>query len=175
MARSAKLKRTDIQVDAVAISAVLLPLAVEWSCPGRGAKLTPTSAAADFGDQIDFAVGVERDEVGVLEDLTVDRHRHAFGTSTVRCRVSSALARLQAKLEANASIYGTNCPSMHQSIGVQNLIAPSMRTSSKINPDTVSLRLAPGPPASATAVNGTLLPAPKPVTVAIPVSFARGP
>jgi hypothetical protein len=27
--------------------------------------------------------------------------------------VSSALARLQAKLEANASIYGTNCPSKH--------------------------------------------------------------
>src|SRR3984893_13439882 len=78
MARSAKLKRTDIQVDAVAISAVLLPLAVQWSCPGRRATLTPTSAAADFGDQVDFAVGVERDEVGVLEDLAVDRHRHAF-------------------------------------------------------------------------------------------------
>src|ERR1700722_10245671 len=78
MARSAKLKRTDIQVDAVAISAVLLPLAVEWSCPGLRDKLTAGSTAADFGDQVDFAVGVERDEVGVLEDLAVDRHRHAF-------------------------------------------------------------------------------------------------
>jgi hypothetical protein len=100
MARSAKLKRTDIQVDAVAIWAVLLPFAVEWSCPGRWAKLTARSAAADFGDEVDFALGVERDEVGVLVDLAVDRHRHSFGTSTVRCRVSSALARLQAKLEA---------------------------------------------------------------------------
>ena len=36
------------------------------------------SAAADFGDQVDFAVGVERGEVGVLVDLAVDRHRHAF-------------------------------------------------------------------------------------------------
>jgi hypothetical protein len=78
MARSAKLKRTDIQVDAVAISAVLLPFAVEWSCPGRGAKLTPTSAAADFGDQVDFAVGVERCEVGVMVDLAVDCQSHAF-------------------------------------------------------------------------------------------------
>src|ERR1700730_17212509 len=44
----------------------------------RPRNLSPGSAAADFGDQIDFAVGIERDEVGVLEDLTVDRHRHAL-------------------------------------------------------------------------------------------------
>src|SRR5271170_1134403 len=36
------------------------------------------SAAADLGDQVDFAVGVERGEIGVLKDLAVDRHRHAF-------------------------------------------------------------------------------------------------
>jgi hypothetical protein len=27
---------------------------------------------------VDFAVGVERGEVGVLEDLAIDRHHHAF-------------------------------------------------------------------------------------------------
>jgi hypothetical protein len=31
-----------------------------------------------FGDQVDLAFGVERGEVGVLEDLAVDRHRHAL-------------------------------------------------------------------------------------------------
>src|SRR5437763_3932123 len=36
------------------------------------------SAAADFGDQVDFALGVERGEIGVLEDFAVDRHRHAL-------------------------------------------------------------------------------------------------
>jgi hypothetical protein len=36
------------------------------------------SAAADFGDQVDLALGFQRNEVGVLEDFAVDRHRHAF-------------------------------------------------------------------------------------------------
>src|SRR6516225_2651461 len=36
------------------------------------------SAAADFGDQVDLAVRVELGEIGVLEDLAVDRDRHAF-------------------------------------------------------------------------------------------------
>jgi hypothetical protein len=38
----------------------------------------PASPAADFGDEVDLIVGVERGEVGVLEDLAVDGHRHAF-------------------------------------------------------------------------------------------------
>jgi hypothetical protein len=61
--------------------------------------LTPTSAAADFGDQIDFAVGVERDEVGVLEDLTVDRHRHAF----VDLAAETGKAAVERKLFASTS------------------------------------------------------------------------
>jgi hypothetical protein len=36
------------------------------------------SAPADFGDEVDFAVGVERGEVGVLVDLAVDCQSHAF-------------------------------------------------------------------------------------------------
>src|ERR1700730_15807140 len=36
------------------------------------------SAAADLGDQVDLAFGVERGEIGVLEDFAVDRHRHAL-------------------------------------------------------------------------------------------------
>src|SRR5215813_5285763 len=36
------------------------------------------SAAADFRDQVDLAVGAQRREVGVLEDLAVDRHRHTL-------------------------------------------------------------------------------------------------
>ena len=36
------------------------------------------SAAADLKDQIDFALGVERGGVGVLEDIAVDRQRHAL-------------------------------------------------------------------------------------------------
>jgi hypothetical protein len=36
------------------------------------------SAAADVGDQGDFTVGVERGEIGVLEDFAVDRHRHTL-------------------------------------------------------------------------------------------------
>jgi len=39
---------------------------------------SPSSAAADFWDQVDFAFRLQRGEVGVLEDLAVDRHRHAF-------------------------------------------------------------------------------------------------
>jgi hypothetical protein len=37
-----------------------------------------SSAAADLGDQDDLALGLERGEIGVLIDLTVDRYRHAF-------------------------------------------------------------------------------------------------
>src|SRR5204863_75484 len=44
----------------------------------RPRKLSPSSAAADFGNQVDFALGVERGEIGVLEDLAVDRDRHAL-------------------------------------------------------------------------------------------------
>ena len=36
------------------------------------------SAAANFRDQVNFAVGIERDEVGVLENPAVDCHRHAL-------------------------------------------------------------------------------------------------
>jgi hypothetical protein len=36
------------------------------------------SAAVDFGDQVDLALGVERGGTGVLEDFAVDRHRHAL-------------------------------------------------------------------------------------------------
>jgi GNAT superfamily N-acetyltransferase len=36
------------------------------------------SAPADFGDQVDFAVGAEQGEVGILVDLAVDRQHHAF-------------------------------------------------------------------------------------------------
>src|SRR5580704_1710997 len=36
------------------------------------------SAAADFGNQVDFAVGIERGEVGVLKDFAVDRDCHAL-------------------------------------------------------------------------------------------------
>jgi hypothetical protein len=36
------------------------------------------SAAADLKDQVDLALGFQRNEVGVLEDFAVDRHRHAF-------------------------------------------------------------------------------------------------
>src|SRR3984893_18841939 len=36
------------------------------------------SAAADLGDKVDLAFGVERGEIGVLEDFAVDRHRHAL-------------------------------------------------------------------------------------------------
>src|SRR6266581_3474654 len=36
------------------------------------------SAAADLGDQVDLALGFERGEVGVLEDLAVNRRRHPF-------------------------------------------------------------------------------------------------
>jgi len=62
-----------------------------------------------------------------------------------------------------------------QASGPQNLIAPSTTTSSKVRSDTLRVSLAPGPPASALTVNGTLFQAPKPVTVAIPVNIARGP
>jgi hypothetical protein len=44
------------------------------------------SAAADLGDQIDFAVGAQRREVGVLEDLAVDRQRHAFADLVPQAR-----------------------------------------------------------------------------------------
>src|SRR5436190_14604841 len=56
-----------------------------WTRAGRRAPMTPLrlvlasaagSAAADFGDQVDLALGFQRDEVGVLEDFAVDRHRH---------------------------------------------------------------------------------------------------
>jgi hypothetical protein len=40
--------------------------------------LSPGSAAADFGDQVDFTVGLERDEISVLKDLAIDHHRHAL-------------------------------------------------------------------------------------------------
>ena len=68
-----------------------------------------------------------------------------------------------------------HAPPRSQASGHQNLIAPSMTTSSKVRSDTLRVSLAPGPPASALTVNGTLFPAPKPVTVAIPVNIARGP
>src|SRR6266481_3783865 len=43
------------------------------------AGLSPAgSAAADLGDQVDLALGLERGEVCVLEDLAVDRRRHPF-------------------------------------------------------------------------------------------------
>jgi hypothetical protein len=34
--------------------------------------------AADFRDQVDLALGPKRGEIGVLKDLAVDSHRHAF-------------------------------------------------------------------------------------------------
>lgn len=37
-----------------------------------------TLAATDFRDQDDLALGLELGQVGVLEDLAVDRRRHAF-------------------------------------------------------------------------------------------------
>jgi hypothetical protein len=46
--------------------------------PRAAGQIDAGSAAADFGDQVDFAVGVERREVGVLEDLAVDYQSDAF-------------------------------------------------------------------------------------------------
>ena len=40
--------------------------------------MSARSAAADFGDEDDFAVGAQGHEIGVLGDHTVDRQRHAF-------------------------------------------------------------------------------------------------
>lgn len=34
------------------------------------------STAADLGDQVNLAIGVERRQIGVLVDLAVDRHGH---------------------------------------------------------------------------------------------------
>src|SRR6516225_2100921 len=48
-------------------------------CGGPGAAAGfRSSAAADLRDQIDLAIGFERGEVGVLENLAVDRYRHAL-------------------------------------------------------------------------------------------------
>ena len=47
-------------------------------CGGPGAAAGfRSSAAADLRDQIDLAIGFERGEVGVLENLAIDRRRHA--------------------------------------------------------------------------------------------------
>src|SRR5712692_6602823 len=45
---------------------------------------------------------------------------------------------------------------------------PSSRISWKVNPETVSVAVVPGPPACAIKVKGRLAPAPIPVTVAVP-------
>ena len=47
-------------------------------CELHGSSLRARLPAADFGDQVDLALGFQRDEVGVLEDFAVDRHRHAL-------------------------------------------------------------------------------------------------
>src|SRR6266566_679010 len=56
--------------------------ALRWNIIPRPAAArtaaVPASAAADLRDQHDLAVGVELGLVGVLEDLAVDRHRHAL-------------------------------------------------------------------------------------------------
>jgi hypothetical protein len=44
----------------------------------HGAERASGSAAADLGDQDDLALGLELSQVGVLKDLPVDRHGHAF-------------------------------------------------------------------------------------------------
>jgi hypothetical protein len=45
-------------------------------CELHGSSLRARLPAADFGDQVDLALGFQRNEVGVLEDFAVDRHRH---------------------------------------------------------------------------------------------------
>src|SRR5215813_4924266 len=57
----------------------------EARCTGFYLRAAP-SAAADLWDQVDLAVGIERGEVGVLEDFSVDRHRHAFFDLTAEPR-----------------------------------------------------------------------------------------
>ena len=47
-------------------------------CELHGSSLRARLPAADFGDQVDLALGFQRNEEGVLEDFAVDRHRHAF-------------------------------------------------------------------------------------------------
>src|SRR6185437_15630614 len=55
------------------------------------------------------------------------------------------------------------------------VICPSSTISSNVSPDTLSTSVAPGPPGVIVAVNGLLLPAPSPVTVAVPWSTAVWP
>src|SRR5437763_13301332 len=52
------------------------------------------------------------------------------------------------------------------------LICPSSTISSNVSPDTWSSSVAPGPPRVTVAVNGVSVPAPSPVTVAVPSSTA---
>jgi len=54
-------------------------------------------------------------------------------------------------------------------------IEPSRRVSTNVWPDTDRTTLAPGPPRSAVTVNGLFVPAPTPVTVAVPVKTTDSP
>src|SRR6266436_1074345 len=47
-------------------------------CELHGSSFRARLPVADFGDQVDLALGFQREEVGVLEDFAVDRHRYAF-------------------------------------------------------------------------------------------------
>src|SRR5216684_7014122 len=55
------------------------------------------------------------------------------------------------------------------------VIEPSKSVSTKVRPDTMSTTFVPGPPRSTVTVKGLSVPAPTPVTVAVPVRTAVSP
>src|SRR5438445_4674923 len=150
-----------------------------WRAAERGTK--PRS------DGVVVVCGPGIVDAGVNDGQGPRDHRRA------ELRVSDSLQRgcVPAQHDAVGGLRRSMCPSQvrnqreraaragpFQKLAARNRhdsairIWPSRRISWKVNPEISSTTVVPGPPACTVAVNGTLCPAPRPVTVAVPCRTA---